>query len=350
MASRLSARQFASLPPFRLAAVLLAGSLASCEDAPSGATADDDAEETGRPRPRVDAGRDDVEADPDDVQTSEDGDADGSNEAPDASTGDVSEADATDAEDVTTDVASTDVSSTDTGQIDAVDDVEPDVPLGPRPDDLETDTFACADRWEGSTIRIVEVLIDPNNAEGSRTGTEWFEITNVGDSAVDLDGSRVADLNSDEFVIGEEAQSFEGFYQRADDSEIAPDEWMPFYQRVLTIDCRGSSDPTCKLYVGEHFYVFRRAIDAESGGMAIGNSGDEIYIWDADGHLLDCFDYNSTDESEGFSWQRIPTEDGSDFTDERCLTYEVEHLRYNDNDDDERAGDYGTPGSPFRCW
>jgi hypothetical protein len=323
------------------APIVLVSALAGCEDGGTTGGAVEDVQDE-RPRPRTDSGR---------------GDTDDENDATDATAEDstISDSSDRDGSGVDTDVtvepdadAGGDATTVeDTAPIDVSVDVEPDVPVdpGPPPADLDTDTFDCPGRWPDSTIRITEVMIDPNNAEGQRTSTEWFEVTNIGSTAVDMDGARIADLNTDELIIGEETQPYEGFYQLADDSEIEPGEWFPFYQRVTTVDCRGSTDADCKAYVGEHFYVFRRDL-----GMAIGNSGDEIYIYDDAGHLLDCFDYNSSDETEGQSWQRYPTEDGAGFTDTWCVTYLRDHLRYNDNDDDVRDGDYGTPGAPFRCW
>lgn len=266
----------------------------------------------------------------------------------DTTAGDATAGDATDdahevADDVVPDVED-DTMLDATPEPDATPDVEE---LGPEPEDMVYQEFACSRRWAESPIRITEIMINPNNSEGQETATEWFEITNIGTTRVELNGVVVRDDGNDEFIVNAPNRlPYEGFYQDPLRTWIDPGQYLPFYQKVEDdVDCRDGSDPDCKLYIGTHFYVFRR-----DGGMAIANSGDEVILVDGSGRILDCFIYGRADDVEGFSWQRLPTEDGTGFTDEWCLTYESARRQYNENREGDVLGDHGTPGAPTRCW
>jgi hypothetical protein len=216
-------------------------------------------------------------------------------------------------------------------------------------------SFSGRDRDPSSTVYLTEVQINPNNSEGRGTSTEWFEVINMGSSQVQLNGVEIADRGNDSFTIGAAGADPSGgepacaelppvgaFFEDARDSTIGTGEFFTFYQKVQT-DAACESDPSCKPYQGLHYYVFDRCY------MAIGNSGDEIYLYDSRGRVLDCIEYGGGDDVEGFSYQRIYA-DGA-WSDQWCLTPEVESMRYNDNGvaAPGPAGDHGTPAQPPRC-
>lgn len=353
---------------FRLLPLLFCG-LVACGDADNGPDAGTEGpgagqeDAGGRPRPVPDGG--DVPPLPDGGGLPSEADTAGSSDAPQPpADGETEDPDAgvPDAEDIAPNDASpaedADDGDHDTVAPDAAEppDAPPPAPdvveepwesVGEPPEALQFKTFACPRRWADSPIRITEIMINPNNGEGQATATEWFEITNLGAAVVELEGGTVRDDDTDEFIINAaDRLDFEGFYQDPLRTGIDPGEYLTFYQRALgDRDCRSLADPECKIYFGDHFYVFRR-----DNGMALGNSGDEVVLVDQRGRILDCIVYASADDVDGRSWQRVPTEDGTGFTDQWCLTQLTEPLRYNDNAQAPRRGDYGGPGRPYRCW
>ena len=218
-------------------------------------------------------------------------------------------------------------------------------------------TFSCPRRDPTSTFYITEIQINPNNAEGRGTATEWFEVIDMGASAFNLNGVRVADADTDQFTIGAPPPtgSFGGdavcgtlsevgsFFDVPSDSTIDPYEFFTFYQKTQ-IDPACAADPFCKPYQGLHYYVFDRCF------MAIGNNADEIILYDTRGRVLDCVEYTASDVVESQSLQRLYR--GGTWTDDWCVTSQVEALRYNANAEVSLTpvpGDYGTPGLPPRC-
>ena len=218
-------------------------------------------------------------------------------------------------------------------------------------------TFSCPRRDPTSTFYITEIQINPNNAEGRGTATEWFEVIDMGASAFNLNGVRVADADTDQFTIGAPPPtgSFGGdavcgtlsevgsFFDVPSDSTIDPYEFFTFYQKTQ-IDPACAADPFCKPYQGLHYYVFDRCF------MAIGNNADEIILYDTRGRVLDCVEYTASDVVESQSLQRLYR--GGTWTDDWCVTAQDEPLRYNANAEVSLTpvpGDYGTPGLPPRC-
>lgn len=218
-------------------------------------------------------------------------------------------------------------------------------------------TFTCPRRDPTSTFYITEVQINPNNAEGRGTSTEWFEVIDMGASAFNLNGVRVADADTDQFTIGAPPPtgSFGGdavcgtltevgaFFDVPTDTTIDPYEFFTFYQQTQ-IDAVCAADPSCKPYQGLHYYVFDRCF------MAIGNNADEIILYDTRGRVLDCVEYTASAVVESQSLQRLYR--GGTWTDDWCVTSQVEALRYNSNAEVSLTtvpGDYGTPGQPPRC-
>ena len=217
-------------------------------------------------------------------------------------------------------------------------------------------TFSCPRRDPTSTFYITEMQINPNNAEGRGTATEWFEVVNMGPTAFNLNGVRVADADSDEFTIGAPPPpgpfldticatltEVGSFFDVPSDSTIDPYEFFTFYQQTQ-IDPACAADPLCKPYQGLHYYVFDRCF------MAIGNNADEIILYDTRGRVLDCVEYTASDVVESQSLQRLYR--GGTWTDDWCVTSQVEALRYNANAEVSLTpvpGDYGTPGLPPRC-
>lgn len=218
-------------------------------------------------------------------------------------------------------------------------------------------TFNCPQRDPTSTFYITEMQINPNNAEGRGTATEWFEVVNMGPTAFNLNGVRVADADTDEFTIG--APPPEGvfggdaicatltevgsFFDVPSDSTIDPYEFFTFYQQTQ-IDPACAADPFCKPYQGLHYYVFDRCF------MAIANGADEIILYDNRGRVLDCVEYGESADVESQSLQRLYR--GGTWTDDWCVTAQDEALRYNSNAEISATpvpGDYGTPGLPPRC-
>jgi hypothetical protein len=198
--------------------------------------------------------------------------------------------------------------------------------------------------------------INPNNAEGRGTATEWFEVVNMGSTAFNLNGVRVADADSDEFTIGAPPPpgpfldticatltEVGSFFDVPSDSTIDPYEFFTFYQQTQ-IDPACAADPLCKPYQGLHYYVFDRCF------MAIANGADEIILYDNRGRVLDCVEYGESADVESQSLQRLYR--GGTWTDDWCVTSQVEALRYNANAEVSLTpvpGDYGTPGLPPRC-
>ncbi len=217
-------------------------------------------------------------------------------------------------------------------------------------------TFTCPQRDPTSTFYITEMQINPNNAEGRGTATEWFEVINMGATPFNLNGVRVADADSDEFTIGEAPPTgpfleticetvteVGSFFDVPTDSTIDPYEFFTFYQQTQ-IDPECAADPFCKPYVGLHYYVFDRCF------MAIANAGDEIILYDNRGRVLDCVEYGASADVESQSLQRLYR--GGTWTDDWCVTAQDEPLRYNSNAEVSLTpvpGDYGTPGMPPRC-
>jgi hypothetical protein len=218
-------------------------------------------------------------------------------------------------------------------------------------------TFTCPQRDPTSTFYITEMQINPNNAEGRGTATEWFEVINMGATPFNLNGVRVADAGTDQFTVGEAppAGVFGGdaicatltevgaFFDVPTDTTIDPYEFFTFYQQTQ-IDAVCAADPSCKPYVGLHYYVFDRCF------MAIANAGDEIILYDNRGRVLDCVEYGASADVESQSLQRLYR--GGTWTDDWCVTAQDEALRYNSNAEVSATpvpGDYGTPGLPPRC-
>lgn len=219
-------------------------------------------------------------------------------------------------------------------------------------------TFSCPRRDPASTFYITEVQINPNNGEGRGTSTEWFEVINMGAAPLNLNGVRVADADFDTFTIGEappanpagteavcaDLPEVGAFYENPSDTTISQYEFFTFYQQTQ-IDPACAADPLCKPYQGLHYFVFDRCY------MAIGNSGDEIILYDTRGRVLDCIEYANGDDVEARSIQR--QFQGGNWTDDWCVTEPLESLRYNSNATAATPpvpGDYGTPGRPPRCW
>ncbi len=218
-------------------------------------------------------------------------------------------------------------------------------------------TFTCPQRDPTSTFFITEIQINPNNAEGRGTSTEWFEVIDMGATPFNLNGVRVADADTDQFTIGAPppAGSFGGdavcgtlaevgaFFDVPTDTTIDPYEFFTFYQQTQ-IDAVCAADPSCKPYQGLHYYVFDRCF------MAIGNNADEIILYDTRGRVLDCVEYTASAVVESQSLQRLYR--GGTWTNDWCVTSQVESLRYNSNAEISTTpvpGDYGTPGQPPRC-
>ena len=315
----------------------------------------------------TDRDADAASGDTDDTATDSEGSDSGVEDTGADTTVDDTGADTTDTTPTDTDIADTGLDTADTTPADTSDatDTRPDPTVVWTPEESPTPpagatlkSFSCARRDPSSTFYITEVQINPNNGEGRGTATEWFEVINMGSAALDLNGVRVSDADFDTFTIGAappadpsgtEAVCVDlppvgAFYETATDTTISQHEFFTFYQQTQ-VDPACAADPFCKPYQGLHYYVFDRCY------MAIGNSGDEIFLYDSAGRILDCIEYTASDDIEARSFQRLYQ--GGAWSDQWCVTEPLESLRYNSNATTATPpvpGDYGTPGQPPRCW
>ena len=156
-------------------------------------------------------------------------------------------------------------------------------------------------------IVITEIMANP--ASVSDSYGEWFEITNVTDTIISLEGWSIKDNGSDTHVIQTENQG----------SMVQPGQFYVL-ARNGNISSNGgvSSD-----------YVY--------GGFSLSNTEDEIIIMDSDGAIVDEVHYTSEwNFSSGIS--KEIHENNSDNS--LIENWFASTLSYG-------SGDYGTPGSSY---
>lgn len=151
---------------------------------------------------------------------------------------------------------------------------------------------------------ITEIMQNPSAVYDSNG--EWFEVYNPGPGDVDMDGYTISDLGSDSFTI-------------AGTLLVAADDYAVF--------CVNGD------------YATNGGVDVDyvyPSGFYIGNSADEIYIYDASSTLVDYVEYDGGavwPDPNGHSMYFSGVGDNNDGT----LWAEEDLYTYGD-------GDYGTPG------
>jgi hypothetical protein len=170
---------------------------------------------------------------------------------------------------------------------------------------------------EPAQIVITEMSINP--AAVDDTEGEWFELYNAGESQVDLDGWRIADLGSNSHTISGSVL-------------IDPGQYIVLGRSSVT----DPGDPDN--YNGGVTLAY------EYSGFTLANSEDEIMLYDGSNTLIDSVAYDSQSSwivSSGSSISLGSVDANNTYPDNWC----VETTTWPTS-----AGDTGTPGEAAGCF
>ncbi|RKX23295.1 MAG: hypothetical protein DRP45_10645 [Candidatus Zixiibacteriota bacterium] len=174
---------------------------------------------------------------------------------------------------------------------------EDDFTRGSRGASTVSDTFFFFLVDYLADIKINEVLYDAanNGSQGPDSLGEWIELYNAGTETIDLSGWKIADDPNDTMPSG----SGDGVFTIPAGVSLAPGEFL-----ILTRNA-----DTFNYYWPDHGTA--QVISYGSASIYLGNSGDDIHLFDVLGHEVDVMWYGSGGDMYNWGGSAVDVDDGN---------------------------------------